>query len=211
MAAGMAGVLSVLPSLVVAQLQVDVAPMVGGYSSFTSFTSPVLGFPFGQTLDLSQGTGVALGGQVTVWPGSTLGIRGYAGTSASSVGPTNRDNLGGRQPAPGRVTIAGAELVLPFSTLESGTVLYLAGGAGVIRRGGEAYEDHEGTSDLTGTAAVGSRVPIADRLSLQLDARVAAYRLALTDPAGDTYEPSTQVDILAQVGLVWHLGDQDDW
>jgi hypothetical protein len=202
--------LGLIPGTTHGQLQLDVAPLVGGYASFTSFTSPPDPFLFGRTTDLSQGTGVALGGQVTVWPGSGLGLRAYAATSASSVGPTNRDIVT-RDAVSARVTLAGAELVLPISTLESGTTIYLAGGAGMIRRSGDAYEGHEGTTDLTGTGGVGSRLPIADRLSLQLDARVAVYRLALSDDTGAMYGAATQADILAQVGLVWRLGDQDDW
>ena len=198
------------PTAASGQSRVEVAVLVGGYVSFTSFTSPPDPFFFGRATDLSQGTGVALGGQVTVWPGSALGLRAYAATSESSLGPTSRDIIT-REAVPGRVALAGLELVLPVSTLENGTTVYVGGGAGMIRRSGEAYEDHEGTSDLTGTAAVGSRVPLDDRIGLQFDVRTAVYRLALTSAVGGAYRPATQADVLAHVGLVWQLGGRDDW
>lgn len=188
-----------------AQGHVDVEPVIGAYWGLTSFDSPDGAFPE-QSVPLSQRTAVALGLQATWWSGHDFGIRAYAASSSSSVGPADRDFFGSSDPESARITVFGAELLLPVYELETGTTVFLAGGGGVIRRSGDAYEGHEGTSDIAGTLGLGSLFPISRRVSLEGDARVLLYQLALRDALGASYGAGTQADILAHVGVVFHLG-----
>jgi hypothetical protein len=191
------------------QVRLEVAPLIGAYASLSSFESPLSPpreFWPQSRRSLSQGAGLALGLQATCWPGSSWGLRVHGSSSASSVKLADQARIIGRPPERARVTVLGAEAILPVSRLESGTTVSLSAGGALVHRGGEAYRGHTGTSDLAGALGFDSQVPIARRFSLEADARLLVYRLALTDSTGAAYRPGTQADLQAHLGLVVRLG-----
>jgi hypothetical protein len=201
--------LTATPQRTHAQVRVEIEPLVGVYTGFSSFPRPPgTGFPtFPDTL--TQKTAVALGGQLSVWPGRRVGVRLLGVTAPSKVGPETRDLLN-REPVPARVTVVALEAVVPLRHLPSGARVFLAGGPVLISRSGEAYDDFEGLRDLGASLAVGSQFRLSDRLSLQGDIRAVLYSLGLTDPDGLEYPSAFQTDLLAHVGLALTLGTTDD-
>ena len=134
------------------------------------------------------------------------GIRLHATTAASSVEFTYRGQPTGQEPQAARVTVVGAEGILPVSRLESGTTVFLSGGSALVMRGGKAFHGNSGTADVAGVLGFGSQVPAGDRLRLEANVRVLLYRLGMADSTGAEYLPGTQTDVQAYVGVVLGLG-----
>ena len=111
---------------------------------------------------------------------------------------------------PSRVTTVGFEALVPIAQLSTGGRVFVAGGAAVVRRSGDAYEGFEGTSDVGGSLGVGSQFRLTDRLSLQGDLRALLYSLRLTDPAGLEYPSAFQTDLQGQLGLSLRLSSPSD-
>lgn len=195
--------LSIRPPWAAAQVRLELEPALGIYAGFGSFTRPATPASFNFAEELSQRTTVALGGQATAWFGPHVGGRLLLFTAASTVGPASRDFLN-REPVPARVTVVGLEALAPLRSVRGGRV-FLAAGANVVHRAGEAYDGFEGTTDLGGTLGLGSQFRLTERVSLQGDLRALLYQLSLTDPTGLRYPSAFQTDLLAHVGLVVRL------
>ena len=82
-----------------------------------------------------------------------MALRAHVFSAASEVGPDTRDLLN-REPVPARVTTVGLEALVRVAGLPTGGRIFLAGGAALIRRSGEAYEGFEGLKDVGGTLGV---------------------------------------------------------
>jgi hypothetical protein len=206
---GAALALAGITRIAAAQVQVELEPVVGVYSGFSDWPRPANGQFFDFPDTLSQRTALAFGGQATAWLGRRVGLRASVLTSASDVGPATRDLLL-RDPVPSRVTTVGLEALVPIAELATGGRVFLAGGAAIVRRSGEAYVGFEGTKDVGGTLGVGSQFRLTDRLSLQGDIRALLYSLHLTDPAGLEYPSAFQVDLQGHVGLSLRLSSFTD-
>jgi hypothetical protein len=191
-----------------AQLRVELEPVGGVYTGFGSFPRPASPGPFQFPDTLTQGTSIALGGQVTVWPTDRVGIRLFAMTAGSEVGADQRDLLN-REPVPARVTVTGLEAVVELRALPSGTRIHAAAGPAIVSRSGEFYRDFDGLRDVGLSLGVGSQLRVSSRLRLQGDVRALLYSLALTDGAGLRYPSAFQTDLLAGLGLVLSLGGSD--
>lgn len=192
-----------------AQVRVELEPVIGVYTGFSDWPRPANGQFFSFPDTLSQRTGVAFGGQATAWLGRRVGLRAAVLTSASDVGPATHDLLL-RDPVPSRVTTVGLEALVPIAQLSTGGRVFVAAGAAVVRRSGDAYEGFEGTSDVGGSLGVGSQFRLTDRLSLQGDLRALLYSLRLTDPAGLEYPSAFQTDLQGQLGLSLRLSSPSD-
>lgn len=185
--------------------------MIGAYGSLSSFQSPLQGTgdfgpQFQYRFSLSQQSALAVGLQATRWMRGNWGIRVHASSAASSVDFTYQGQPTGQQPEAARVSVIGAEGLLPVSRLESGTTVFLSGGGALVLRGGKAFRGHSGTTDVAGALGFGSQVPVGERLRFEGDVRVLLYRLGMADSTGAAYLPGTQTDALAYVGLVLGLG-----
>jgi hypothetical protein len=191
-----------------AQVRVDLEPVVGVYTGFGSFPRPASPGPFQFPDTLTQGTSVALGGQLTVWPTDRVGVRLFGLTARSEVGPDQRDLLN-REPVPARVTITGIEAVVELRELPGGTRIYAAGGPALVSRSGEFYRGFDGLRDVGLSLGLGSQLRLSRRLRLQGDVRMLLYSLALTDGQGLAYPSALQTDLLASLGLALSLGGAD--
>jgi hypothetical protein len=187
-----------------AQVQAELEPVIGVYAGFSDWIRPATGLPFGFPDTLSQRTAVAFGGQATVWLGHRVGLRASVLSSASKVGPATHELLLSK-PVPAHVTTAGLEALVPIATPPNGGRVFLAGGAAVVLRSGEANQGFEGTNDVAGTLGVGSQFRLTDRLMLQADLRALLYSLHLTDPEGLEYQSAFQTDLQGHVGVSLRL------
>ena len=188
-----------------AQARIDLEPSVGVYSGFGSFHRPQGAGPFEFPDDLSQSTGLAVGGQLAVWPSPRFGVRAAVFTASSDVGSTS--SFSPQQPVPARVTTGAVEALVRVRRLPGSAVIYLSGGLVLVKRSGDAYEGFEGLNSVGGALGIGSWVRLSDRLGLQGDVRTLIYSLGLTDSEGLEYPSSTQTDLLAHVGLVFSFGE----
>jgi hypothetical protein len=192
-----------------AQVQVELEPVIGVYSAFSDWPRPSSGQFFDFPDTLSQHTAVAFGGQATAWLSRRFGLRASVLTSASEVGPSVRDLLN-REPVPARVTTVGLETLVTVAELSTGGRVFLAGGAAIVRRSGDAYEGFDGTKDVAGTIGVGSQFRLTDRFFLQADLRAPLYRLQLTDPNGLEYPSAFQTDLQGYVGFSVRLSGAEE-
>jgi hypothetical protein len=189
----------------VAQIELELEPAIGVYAGFSSFTRPTPPTPFVfPDTPLSQRTSVAFGGQAMAWLGSHVALRAHAFSAPSEVGP-EAHGLHDLEPVPARVTTVGLDALVRVAGLPTGGRVFLAGGAVLIRRSGQAYEGFKGLGDVGGTLGVGSQFRLTDRLSLQADFRTLLYQLRLTDPDGLEYPSEFQTDVLGHVGIVFRL------
>jgi hypothetical protein len=59
--------------------------------------------------------------------------------------------------------------------------LHLGAGAGVVGRGGKAYDEAEGTTDIAGVADVGASFDVSPQIAIRLDAEGYFYSLQIKD------------------------------
>lgn len=116
------------------------------------------------TENISQQSTVAFGGRVSrMFSGNHLGVEfsiGYAGSGVE--GDESGEELDGS------LTMTSLRLLYFFGS-SSNLRLYAAGGLGYVTRGGDAWEDIEGTGDIGGNLALGLLFPLGETLDLRVE------------------------------------------
>lgn len=182
------------------QVRFEIEAAFGLYSGLSSFDRPVATTPVATTETLGQEPALTLGGQLTGWIGSGIGVRAVGLTSSSAVAFAE-GNFYEVPPVPATVTILALEALFPFQEFSNGLRIYGGGGIGMVLRGGEAYQGFQGTDDLAALLVLGSSYPLSSRIALQGDFQAALYGLQLTDPTGVVYPSAFQTDLLITFGL----------
>ena len=84
--------------------------------------------------------------------------------------------------------------------------IYAAGGAGLVSRGGEAYEGVTGLTDLTGNVAFGALFRIGSSYRIRLEIEDYLYQTQMTFPSGESSGSRFQNDFVFSFGLSIPLG-----
>ena len=126
--------------------------------------------PYGPPVtSVAQRTTVALGGHVTAWLASRLGVEGAVGYAPSGV------NIGGVND--GHVMTRSAKLVaVPLTFLGGLSTFHVSGGVGFIDHGGAAYEAVGGAASAAPTVGAGITVKVGGSWLLRIDAEDAWFR-----------------------------------
>ena len=114
--------------------------------------------------NISQQSTVAFGGRLSrMFSGDHLGVEfsiGYAGSGLE--GEETGEEIDG--------TVTMWSLRLLYMLGSSGKLRpYLAGGLGYLTRGGDAWEDIDGTGDIGGNLALGLLFPLGETLDLRIE------------------------------------------
>jgi hypothetical protein len=188
------------PAPAVAQARIEVGPVLGVYLPAGSF-QPAPYYSTALPSDPSDMTGLAWGAEGRVWIGPRFGLQLGATVASSRVG-------GGATPvgvlAPTSVRVLTGSVQALYN-LQAGrrTHLWVSGGVGVVRHGGQAYTPYGSPTQLTGVLGVGSSIPLQGQLRLTLGLITQLYSLTVRDSAARPVQRGFQVDAVPRVGIAW--------
>ncbi len=193
------------PSVLVAQISLDVGPTVGFYASLTTTEGPrAPGLPaVPGTATWKQDAAVAYGGEATVWLNGRIGIGGSYLYSPSRVSVTGNGAFASNEQQSASVQVATARATFSFDVGKN--PVYLSGGVGRIIRGGPAYEDLDDPANTAAVFGVGTGLKIARQLRVNLGMDVLFYSLQLKTSSA-SFPSHTQADVVGRVGLVYRVG-----
>jgi hypothetical protein len=183
-----------------AQADIEVIPYFATYFSIADAVK-IEGFDFkGEQL-----TAPAVGARLRVRVTPTLAVEGSFGYTTSDVSFPYFDET------------AGAFVENAFYNFESNIILgsgrlvlqparsnlRIFAGAGVVRRGGSAWEGLDGLTSIAGTLGLGVRAAVTPRIALDITVEGWLYSFDLqpTDGSEDIYASAFQQDVLVTVGI----------
>ena len=146
--------------------------------------------------DIENQRSVALGGRLTFWGGGRIGVEG-----TFAFAPSDVDNpSGGGADIDARVVTGNASLLVGLLPSGSTAALFLRGGLALIARGGDAFENIDGKTDVGGVVGVGLRVPLGPVIGLRIDAEDYLYNAKF-----GSSRSSFQNDLMFTAGLAISL------
>lgn len=187
------------PLMATAQTRVDLTPFIGAYFPLSSAVNESNG-------SLTQAFSAALGVRLAIW-GSKLGVElggAYAKSSVSNDFNTFNTSV------PGRVTVGSLRLLY---SLTQGTArclstvngcqpaIYVSGGLGFITRGGQAWQGISGTTNLTGSAGAGLRIPVSRKVTARVDVEFLLYPASFSSSTSGPTSSQFQEDVVLSAGL----------
>lgn len=188
------GIAAVLIAARPASAQISLSPNIGVYIPTAELARAAAGEEFKQEVSL------LVGGRLGIGFSQRLGLTVTADYSPSEL----RFNAGGPEArTPGNVLTGSGRLTFNVLPPASPLLFMLHGGASVIRRGGEAFENQLDRTDIGGVAGatVGLRLGM---LSFYVNADDYIYKASFE---GDTAtEQVTQHDVHLSFGLGIPLG-----
>ena len=146
--------------------------------------------------NVAQQSTVAFGGRLSrMFSGNHLGVEfslGYAGSGLEGEDSGIEVD--------GSVTMYSLRLLYFFGS-STNLRLYAAGGLGYVTRGGDAFEDIEGTGDVGGNLALGLLFPLGDTFDLRIELEDYLSSAGFEDDDGDESDSQFQNDFLLSAGL----------
>jgi hypothetical protein len=186
--------LSAVPSLVAAQI--SLSPNIGVYIPTAELARAAAGEEFKQEISL------LVGGRLGIGFSQRLGLTVTADYSPSEL----RFNAAGSEArTPGNILTGSGRLSFNVLPPASPLLLMLHGGASVVRRGGEAFENQLDRTDIGGVAGATVGVQLGT-LSFYVNADDYIYKASYA--GGVTSEKVTQHDVHLSFGLGVPLGAQ---
>jgi hypothetical protein len=198
-----------------AQRGLDFVPFAGFYAPTTNMMNPAFpGVPA-----MTQRSSV-LGGRVTWWLPSRVGIEGTLAYAPSNVNPSATYDCCDAA----HVITASARVLAPVLSVGGSPLLRVGGGMGVVSHGGRAYANTSGATSIAGIASAGMALRLGPTpLMLRLDAEDYLFKPHLgaqpgCDRAGYTgfcgqllraptaFKPQFQNDVVLSVGLAFAAG-----
>lgn len=177
-----------------AQTKVELTPVFASY------------FAAGKTRSVAdndqerQESAPAVGARLWFRLTGLLAIEGSAVFAFSGIVP--RDPGFVIQPQSGHILLASGRLVLQPRR----TPLYFLAGAGIVKRGGKAWDvpGLEDLTDIAGVAGFGIRASVSPNFSFKLAVEANVYRSDF-DGSLPYYENRTQADVLVSIGVPINL------
>jgi hypothetical protein len=192
------------PHSAVGQVSVQVGPYAGIYAPTASFGSAPLPSPFAIPSTSRQSTALIVGAQATLWLDSRIGLSAQWGTASSTI--RTRGEIGGQEAKQSARVSAGAlQLLVPLQGPSLQRRVYISGGIGLMRRGGDFFDAYEQPSNVTGVLGVGSQFALGRRAQVLLGFDTYLYSLRLREPGGATFDSGFQGDLLARAGIMLDL------
>jgi hypothetical protein len=175
--------------------QVTISPNIGVYIPTSELAKAAAGEEFKQEISL------LVGGRLGIGFSQRLGLTVTADYSPSEL----RFNAGGTEErTPGNVLTGSGRLTFNVLPPASPVILMLHGGASMIRRSGEAFEDQLDRTDVGGVAGATFGLRLGSLLSFYVNADDYFYNASFE--GGTTTDAVMQHDIHLSVGLGVPLG-----
>ena len=149
-----------------------------------------------------QGTSFAFGGRLMFSASGRLGIEVGATYAPSKVEIVTTETVS----RSAHLWLGQLRLVYVLNSEWAPINIYVAGGAGVVSRGGDAYEGVTGLTDLTGNLALGALFRVGSAYRIRLEVEDYLYRTEMTFPSGETSGSRFQNDFVFTFGLSIPLG-----
>ncbi len=149
-----------------------------------------------------QGTSFAFGGRLMFSASGRLGIEVGATYAPSKVEIVTIATVS----RSAHLWLGQLRLVYVLNSEWAPINIYVAAGAGVVSRGGEAYEGVTGLTDLTGNLALGALFRVGSAYRIRLEVEDYLYRTEMTFPSGETSGSRFQNDFVFTFGLSIPLG-----
>jgi len=149
-----------------------------------------------------QGTSFAFGGRLMFSASGRLGIEVGATYAPSKVEIVTTTTVS----RSAHLWLGQLRLVYVLNSEWAPINIYVAGGAGVVSRGGDAYEGVTGLTDLTGNLALGALFRVGSAYRIRLEVEDYLYRTEMTFPSGETSGSRFQNDFVFTFGLSIPLG-----
>ena len=149
-----------------------------------------------------QKSSPGVGGRLTFWLSNTLGIEAAGAYLWSSptvfintpeYGPVSADITGTIINTTGRLVFRPAR-----------TNLFLLGGAGMVIRGGDAWDGADKASNFAGVVGFGARANVTPKFAMNIVVEGTFYSLDAdgSDESGGVFwQPSFQSDIMVTIGI----------
>ena len=190
------GIATLLVAATPASAQVSLSPNIGVYIPTAELARAAAGEEFKQEISL------LIGGRLGIGFSERLGFTATADYSPSEL----RFNAAGSEArTPGNVLTGSGRLTFQVLPPASPVLLMLHGGASVIRRGGEAFEDQLDRTDIGGVAGATAGLRLG-MLSFYVNADDYIYNATFEE--GTATEQVRQHDIHLSFGLGVPLGSQ---
>ena len=180
-----------------AAAQLMLTPIVGAYVP----TGNVYEQP-GTIGTARQGTSFAFGGRLMFSASGRLGIEVGATYAPSKVEIVTIPTVS----RSAHLWLGQLRLVYVLNSEWAPINIYVAGGAGVVSRGGDAYEGVTGLTDLTGNLALGALFRVGSAYRIRLEVEDYLYQTEMTFPSGETSGSRFQNDFVFTFGLSIPLG-----
>ena len=189
------GITVVLITARPASAQISLSPNIGVYIPTAELARAAAGEEFKQEISL------LVGGRLGIGFGPRVGLTVTADYSPSEL----RFNAGGSEArTPGNILTGSGRLTFQVLPPASPVLVMLHGGASVIRRGGEAFEDQLDRTDIGGVAGATLGLRLGGLLSFYVNADDYIYNASFEGPTAT--EQVMQHDIHLSVGLGVPLG-----
>jgi hypothetical protein len=155
--------LTAAPTLAAAQdaprSRIEIAPFVGAYAPLGTLAER-------GGVELKEQTGLALGVRGSFPAGDRLAIEGVLGYVSHDI---SADGLGADLEGGARILLAGARASMALAGAGSSLPIHGSLGLALLSRGGDAYEEVEGTTDLAAVIGVGTRLRLTERWMVRVD------------------------------------------
>ena len=174
---------------------ISLSPNIGVYIPTAELARAASGEEFKQEISL------LVGGRVGIGFGQRVGLTVTGDYSPSEL----RFNLGGTEErTPGNVLSGSGRLSVSVLPPVSPLIVLLHGGASVVRRSGEAFEDQQDRTNIGGVAGATVGVRLGGLLSFYVNADDYIYNASFT--GGTATEEVLQHDVHLSFGLGVPLG-----
>ncbi|MDQ2766670.1 MAG: hypothetical protein M3Y30_05895 [Gemmatimonadota bacterium] len=153
-------------------------------------------------------SGAALGGELRLWIAPRVGFA-FAGSTVSSDVGGGVTPEGYHPPTRARVSTGSAQLLFRVTGDESRARVWLGAGGGLVKHGGDAYEQFNKPVDFAGVFGVGSAIRITGRLNAELGATTTIYNVNMSTTTlafgPGVFERGRQTDLLLRTGLSYTI------
>jgi hypothetical protein len=191
----LSGIAAVLLAAAPASAQISLSPNIGVYIPTAELARAAAGEEFKQEISL------LVGGRLGIGFSQRLAFTATADYSPSEL----RFNAAGTEErTPGNILTGSGRLTFQVLPPASPVLLMLHGGASVIRRGGEAFEDQLDRTDIGGVAGATLGLRLGGLLSFYVNADDYIYNASFEGATAT--EQVMQHDIHLSVGFGVPLG-----
>ncbi len=190
------GAMLVAPATTHAQGKLELTPYFASYYALGTLTDDKAGD--GTNTKFQQLNAPTYGGRLTYWVSHSLGLEASAGFTTSGVRAFSEDpSFGGLSfSSPGNILSANGRVLFRPAR----TNLHFVVGAGIVRRGGDAWKGGEELTKPAGILGVGVRAAVTPRFALNVTVEVSLYSF---DPDASQPENASkfQSDVLVSIGV----------
>lgn len=204
----LACLLSLTAAPALAQPAVEIVPMIGAYVPLgTLVTIEEIDEELGAiTTELEHKPALLLGARVDFWTMGNMGLEASLAYAMSDVEATVTTDLGeGSDDMSANTFLAAAKVLYRLGVPGGPARFHLGGGLAMIKHGGDAFEDVDGTTDIGGVVGLGASISLPGTLGIRIDLEDYIYSAKFGE--GDNESDSElQNDVVLTAGVAFKLG-----